>query len=112
MQIRNGFPMTTQLSVDTDWQVRRIVSMSSSRVDELAEDVASAVRAEVEFYKSARGDRRRPVLGAAPFFLLTPGPDTLRLLDPAQIEGLMAGRAKTAAVRRASAAPPPTAGRP
>ena len=78
MQIRNGFPMTTQLSVDTDWQVRRIVSMSSSRVDELAEDVASAVRAEVEFYKSARGDRRRPVLGAAPFFLLTPGPDTLR----------------------------------
>ena len=54
LQIRNGFPMTTQLSVDTDWQVRRIASMSSSRVDELAEDVVSSVRAEVEFYKSAR----------------------------------------------------------
>ena len=43
--------MTTQPSTDP---VRRIASMLASNVDELAHDVASAVRAEVDFYNSTR----------------------------------------------------------
>jgi len=43
--------MTTQPSTDP---VRRIASMLASNVDELAQDVASAVRAEVDFYNSTR----------------------------------------------------------
>jgi hypothetical protein len=43
--------MTAQPSTDP---VRRIASMLASNVDELAQDVASAVRAEVDFYNSTR----------------------------------------------------------
>src|SRR6476661_6925151 len=43
--------MTAQPSTDP---VRRIMSMLAGNVDELAQDVASAVRAEVDFYKSTR----------------------------------------------------------
>src|SRR6476660_10402896 len=50
-QFRNGSLMTTQPSTDP---VRRIMSMLAGNVDELAHDVASAVRAEVDFYKSTR----------------------------------------------------------
>jgi hypothetical protein len=35
-------------------EVRRIASVLASRVDELAQSVASAVRAEVDFYKRTR----------------------------------------------------------
>ncbi|MDT5065228.1 MAG: hypothetical protein QOK02_1383, partial [Mycobacterium sp.] len=34
--------------------VQRITSILASNVDELAQDVASAVRAEVDFYKTTR----------------------------------------------------------
>ena len=37
---------------EIDEEVRRIASALASRVDELAQCVASAVRAEVDFYKS------------------------------------------------------------
>lgn len=37
---------------------------SSRRVDELAQDVASAVRAEVEFYKSARVETEDDLLAS------------------------------------------------
>ena len=43
--------MTAQPSTDP---VRRIMSMLAGNVDELAQHVASAVRAEVDFYKSTR----------------------------------------------------------
>jgi PucR C-terminal helix-turn-helix domain/GGDEF-like domain len=51
--------MTAQLSTDPisahpDEHVRRIASMLASNVDKLAQDVAQAVRAEVDFYKSTR----------------------------------------------------------
>src|ERR1700722_12804538 len=46
--------MTAQLSPDPDEHLRRITSMLASNVDELAQDVASAVRAEVDFYKTTR----------------------------------------------------------
>ena len=36
---------------DVDGQVRAIASALASRVDELAQSVASAIRAEVDFYK-------------------------------------------------------------
>jgi sugar diacid utilization regulator len=53
-QFRNGLPMTAQPSTDPDEHVRRITSILASNVDELAQDVASAVRAEVDFYKTTR----------------------------------------------------------
>lgn len=40
--------------VDIDGQVRGIASALASRVDDLAQSVASAVRAEVDFYKNTR----------------------------------------------------------
>src|SRR6476620_5886904 len=43
--------MTAQPSTDP---VRRIMSMLAGNVDELAQHVASAVRAEVDFHKSTR----------------------------------------------------------
>ena len=43
--------MTAQVS-HIDEKTRGIVSTLAQRVDELAHDVASAVRAEVDFYKS------------------------------------------------------------
>jgi hypothetical protein len=43
--------MTAQQS-HIDEKTRGIVSTLADRVDELAQDVASAVRAEVDFYKS------------------------------------------------------------
>jgi hypothetical protein len=46
--------MTAQLSIDPDEHVRRIASTLASNVDKLAQDVARAVRAEVDFYKSTR----------------------------------------------------------
>jgi hypothetical protein len=46
--------MTAQPSTDPDEHFLRITSMLASNVDELAQDVASAVRAEVDFYKSTR----------------------------------------------------------
>jgi len=46
--------MTVQPSTDPDEHVRRITSILASNVDELAQDVASAVRAEVDFYKTTR----------------------------------------------------------
>ena len=46
--------MTTKQSIDIDEDVRPIASMLAHRLDELAQDVASAVRAEVDFYKSTR----------------------------------------------------------
>jgi len=46
--------MTAQPSTDPDEHVRRITSILASNVDELAQDVASAVRAEVDFYKATR----------------------------------------------------------
>ena len=48
----NGLLMTAQPSTDPDEHVRQIASMLASNVDELAQDVASAVRAEVDFYKA------------------------------------------------------------
>ncbi len=45
--------MTAQVS-HIDEKTRGIVSTLADRVDELAQDVASAVRAEVDFYKSTR----------------------------------------------------------
>ena len=46
--------MTAQLSTAPDEHVRRIASMLADNVDKLAQDVACAVRAEVDFYKSTR----------------------------------------------------------
>jgi PucR C-terminal helix-turn-helix domain/GGDEF-like domain len=46
--------MRAQPSTDPDEHVRRITSMLASNVDKLAQDVASAVRAEVDFYKTTR----------------------------------------------------------
>jgi hypothetical protein len=46
--------MTAQPSTDPDEHVRRITSILASNVDELAQDVASTVRAEVDFYKATR----------------------------------------------------------
>jgi PucR C-terminal helix-turn-helix domain/GGDEF-like domain len=46
--------MKAQPSTDPDEHVRRITSELASNVDELARDVASAVRAEVDFYKTTR----------------------------------------------------------
>jgi hypothetical protein len=46
--------MTAQPSTDPDEHFLRITSMLASNVDELAQDVASAVRAEVDFYKATR----------------------------------------------------------
>ena len=45
--------MTAQVS-QIDEETRGIASTLANRVDELAQDVASAVRAEVDFYKSTR----------------------------------------------------------
>jgi PucR C-terminal helix-turn-helix domain/GGDEF-like domain len=45
--------MTAQVT-DPDQQVQRITSTLMGRVDELAQDAASTVRAEVDFYKSTR----------------------------------------------------------
>ena len=45
--------MTAQVS-HIDEKTRGIVSTLADRVDELAQDVASAVRAEVDFYKGNR----------------------------------------------------------
>ncbi|MDT5070214.1 MAG: hypothetical protein QOK02_6369, partial [Mycobacterium sp.] len=47
----NGSLMTALPSTDS---VQRIMSILASNVDELAQDVASAVRAEVDFYKTTR----------------------------------------------------------
>jgi hypothetical protein len=44
--------MTTRQSIHIDEVARGIASTLAHRVDELAQDVASAVRAEVDFYKS------------------------------------------------------------
>jgi hypothetical protein len=41
-------------SIDIDEELRPISSMLADRVDELAQEVASAVRAQVDFYKSTR----------------------------------------------------------
>jgi hypothetical protein len=50
---RNGLLMTaTQSHIDEE--TRGLASTLANRVDELAQDVASAVRAEVDFYKSTR----------------------------------------------------------
>jgi PucR C-terminal helix-turn-helix domain/GGDEF-like domain len=46
--------MTAQLSTDPDEHVRQIASTLAGNVDKLAQDVACAVRAEVDFYKSTR----------------------------------------------------------
>jgi hypothetical protein len=46
--------MTVQQSIHIDEDTRGIASTLANRVDELAQDVASAVRAEVDFYKSTR----------------------------------------------------------
>jgi hypothetical protein len=48
---RNGSLMTALSSTDS---VQRITSILASNVDELAQEVASAVRAEVDFYKTTR----------------------------------------------------------
>jgi hypothetical protein len=50
----NGLLMTAQPSTGTDEHVRKIASMLANNVDELAQDVACAVRAEVDFYKATR----------------------------------------------------------
>jgi hypothetical protein len=46
--------MTAQQSIHIDVETRGLASTLADRVDELAQDVASAVRAEVGFYKSTR----------------------------------------------------------
>jgi hypothetical protein len=46
--------MTARQSIHIDEKTRRIASTLSQRVDELAQDVASAVRTEVDFYRSTR----------------------------------------------------------
>ena len=46
--------MTALQSIHIDEETRGIASTLAHRVDELAQDVACAVRAEVDFYKSTR----------------------------------------------------------
>ena len=46
--------MTPRQSIQIDEETRGIPSMLAGNVDELAQDVASTVRAEVDFYKSTR----------------------------------------------------------
>src|SRR5258705_4575180 len=46
--------MTARQSIHIDEETRGIASTLADRVDELARDVASAVRAEVNFYKTTR----------------------------------------------------------
>ena len=46
--------MTAITSTHIDEEARRIASTLAQRVDELAQDVAAAVRAEVDFYKNTR----------------------------------------------------------
>ena len=46
--------MTARQSIHIDEETRGLASTLAQRVDELAQDVARAVRAEVDFYKSTR----------------------------------------------------------
>ena len=46
--------MTARQSIQIEKETRGIPSMLAGNVDELAQHVASAVRAEVDFYKSTR----------------------------------------------------------
>jgi hypothetical protein len=46
--------MTTQQHIDTDPRVGRIASMLEDRVDQLTQDIASALRTRVDFYKNTQ----------------------------------------------------------